>query len=71
MFWGIDACRKCDIFLSNGEIVQLNWTIGDEFSMEWENRNGVGYITEGFECQGEEYLFMQGSNVIKSVLQKY
>lgn len=63
--------RRYDAGLENGEIAKPNWTIGSEFHREQENRNNVGYIAKGLECQGEGYLFLQYSNVIKSVPQKY
>lgn len=62
---------RCDACLENGKTAQPHWTIGSEFLSEPENRNSGGYTAEGLECQGEGYLFMQDSNVIKSVPYKY
>lgn len=57
--------------MADGEIVQPDWTIGYEFIIDWENRNSVGDTAEGLECQGEENLFMQFTDVIKSVPWKH
>ena len=59
----------CGICLGNKEVVQPNQTTGCELGIEWAHKQCGGYwhTTEGLEYQGEDSLFVQGHNLIKSV----